>query len=90
MQVNTLHITIKIFNNKKRLLNIKKRSNFALIIRESKLGTLYVNTCNIEGLNRICNASRTYYNGFTSATKHCSLKQLTTIITQKMLPSGTI
>lgn len=36
MQVNTLHITIKIFNNKKRLLNIKKRSNFALIIRESR------------------------------------------------------
>ncbi len=64
MQVNTLHFAIKIFNNKKRLLNIKKQSNFALIIRESKLGTLYVNTCNIEGLNRICNASRTYYNGF--------------------------
>lgn len=64
MQVNKLHFIIKIFNNKKRLLNIKKRSNFALIIRESKLGTLYVNACNIEGLNRICNASRTYYNDF--------------------------
>lgn len=64
MQVNTLHFTIKIFNNKKRLLNIKKQSNFALIIRESKLGTLHVNTCKIEGLNRICNASGTYDNRF--------------------------